>query len=103
MIVSGMGRQVRIVEQADREDGIKLARSTFRRLWVDKEKCADWMNSLKRYRRHKSPDGTKTGEPVHDDASHGADALRYLAQIAGQLETVANSAPIKPYTAGWVR
>lgn len=103
MIVSGMGRQVRIIEIADVEDGIKLARSTFRRLWVDKEKCADWLNSLKRYKRHKSPDGTKTGAPVHDDASHGADMLRGLAQIAGQLETVASSAPSKPYSAGWVR
>jgi phage terminase large subunit len=103
MIVSGMGRTVRIVELADVEDGIKNARTAFRRLWADKEKCSDWINSLKRYKRHKSANGQVTGSPVHDDASHGADALRYLAQIAGQLETVANSAPSKPYTAGWVR
>jgi phage terminase large subunit len=87
MIVKGMGRNVKIVEQADVEDGIKLTRSTFRNLWIDKAKCAEWLNSLKRYRRHKSADGKQTGAPVHDDASHGADALRYLAQIAGQLTT----------------
>jgi phage terminase large subunit len=101
MIVSGMGRMVRIVGQADREDGIKLARTTFRHLWVDSQ-CKDWLNSLKRYHRHKSPDGTRTGDPVHDDSSHGADALRYLAQVADQLETTAQSAPARPYQANWV-
>lgn len=101
MIVAGMGRTVRIVELADVEDGIKLTRSTMRRLWVDK-RCADWMNSIKRYRRHKSSDGKSTGAPVHDDASHGADALRYLSQVAGQLESVHNQAPARAYSADWV-
>lgn len=101
MIVTSMGRNVRIVEQADIEDGIKLTRSTFRRLWVDKEKCKDWINSVKRYRRHLSSDGKRTGAPVHDDASHGSDALRYLAQIADQLYTGHNQVT-KPYSATWV-
>lgn len=103
-IVRGMGRNVRIVERADLEDGIKVARGLFRHLWVDKEKCADWLNSLKRYRRHKSRDGAKTGAPEHDDASHGADVLRYLAQVAGQIQTSAvhNAAASRPYSAAWV-
>ena len=101
MIVTSMGRNVRIVEQADIEDGIKLTRSTFRRLWVDKEKCKDWVNSVKRYRRHLSSDGKRTGAPVHDDASHGSDALRYLSQIADQLYTGHNQLT-KPYSATWV-
>lgn len=102
MIVSGMGRHVRIVEQADVEDGIKLARTTLRRLWVDKDAAKDWLNSVKRYRRHLSSDGKRTGAPVHDDASHGADALRYLSQIAEQLTTGHNTAPTRAYSAPWV-
>jgi phage terminase large subunit len=102
MIVSGMGRTVRIVEQADREDGIKLARATMRNIWLDKEAGADLLNSWKRYRRHKSADGQKTGEPVHDDASHGADTLRYLSQIAGILDSGVAHVSAKPYSADWV-
>jgi phage terminase large subunit len=83
-IVKGLGRTVEIVPNIDREDGIKQARTIFPRLWVDRG-CKDWVNSLKRYHRHKSVDGSKTGEPVHDDASHGADALRYLALVAEKL------------------
>ena len=102
MIVAGMGRNVQIVDQTDVEDGIKLTRSTMRNLWVDKVHCADWLNSVKRYRRQKSADGQKTGAPLHDDASHGADALRYLSQIAGRLETTHNAAPSGPkYAANW--
>lgn len=91
-IVRGMNRNVRIVDQADIEGGIKLTRSTFPRLWIDKT-CEDWLNALKRYRRHKSADGQKTGEPVHDDASHGADALRYLAQVAQHLGSQVETHP----------
>jgi phage terminase large subunit len=83
-IVKRLGRRVEIVEQDYIENGIKLARTIFPRLWVDRS-CQDWLNSLKRYHRNVSADGSKTGIPVHDDASHGADALRYLAQVAEKL------------------
>jgi phage terminase large subunit len=84
-IVKAMGRKVEIVPNEYIETGIKFVRTMFPRLWVDNERGKDWLNALKRYRRHKSADGAKTGEPVHDDASHGADALRYLAIVADKL------------------
>jgi phage terminase large subunit len=83
-IVRALGRQVEIVPGDSVEAGIKYTRDLFPRLWVDKG-CDEWMNALKRYRRHISADGKRTGEPVHDDASHGADALRYLALVADRL------------------
>jgi phage terminase large subunit len=83
-IVKRLGRDVKIVPVDYIENGIKLARTIFPRLWVDTG-CKDWLNSLKRYHRHVSVDGSKTGQPVHDDSSHGADALRYLAQVAEKL------------------
>lgn len=84
-IVRALGRNVQIVPNEYIETGIKFVRTMFPRLWVDNAKGKDWLNALKRYRRHKSADGAKTGEPVHDDASHGADALRYLAIVADKL------------------
>ena len=83
-IVKALGRTVEIVPDINVEDGIKQVRTTFPRLWIDKS-CQDWLNAIKRYHRHVTADGSKTGLPVHDDASHGADALRYLAIVAERL------------------
>jgi phage terminase large subunit len=83
-IVKALGRTVEIVPNIDVEDGIKQTRTAFPRMWIDKG-CQDWLNAIKRYHRHVTADGSKTGIPVHDDASHGADALRYLAIVAEKL------------------
>lgn len=83
-IVTGLGRSVEIVPTEFIETGIKYVRDVFPRLWVDTG-CSEWLNALKRYRRVISADGKRTGEPAHDDASHGADALRYLAIVADRL------------------
>lgn len=96
-IVKALGRTVEIVPDIGIEDGIKQVRTTFPRLWIDKG-CQDWMNAIKRYHRNVSADGTKTGIPVHDDASHGADALRYLAVVADRLHNHNQQMPKKiPY------
>lgn len=101
-IVSGLGRTVEIVPNINIEDGIKQVRTTFPRLWIDKS-CQDWLNAIKRYHRHVSVDGQKTGQPVHDDASHGADALRYLALVADKLHNhKVKMDPIKYSVAGIV-
>jgi phage terminase large subunit len=55
----------------------------FKRVVIDKA-AAGVLNSLKRYRRAQDSNGTY-GAPIHDDASHGADAWRYLAVIADRL------------------
>ena len=60
------------------EEGIRNARLKFRRLYIDKNKCAHLIESLKRYRRHINMKTQAEGSPVHDNASHGADMLRYL-------------------------
>jgi len=62
------------------ETGINAARVMFSRCWFDAESCAKGIDALSNYRREYSD---KLGEfktsPVHDWASHGADAFRYLA------------------------
>lgn len=61
-------------------DGINAARTILPRCWFDKIKCAQGIEALKAYRREWD-DQRKTfhDRPVHDWASHGADAFRYLA------------------------
>ena len=71
---------VQIVPGLSVEDGINAVRTTFQNCWFDADKCADGMQSLRRYRYEvDQATGQFSRKPLHDDASHGADALRYLA------------------------
>jgi phage terminase large subunit len=82
-MLRAMNRKVQIVPQIGIEDGIKAARMMFPRIAMDKG-ADDLLNSLKRYKRVQHSNGS-FGAPMHDDASHGADAWRYLAVVADKL------------------
>jgi len=82
-MLKAMKRRVQIVPQIGIEDGIKAARMMFPRVVMDKG-ASELLNSLKRYKRVQHSNGT-FGAPMHDDASHGADAWRYLAVVADKL------------------
>ena len=79
-LMRAAGRTVQIVPMLSVQDGINAARTVFGNCWFDAERCADGMNALRRYRYEVDPaTGMFSRVPVHDDASHGADAFRYLA------------------------
>jgi phage terminase large subunit len=62
------------------EDGIHAAKLLFSRCWFHAEKCKAGLEALQHYRREKNTRLDEFKEtPVHDWASHGADAFRYLA------------------------
>ena len=62
-------------------NGINATRSLFPQLYFDEERCADGLNRLRRYRyKVDEKTGSWSPEPLHDENSHPADALRYLAQ-----------------------
>ena len=74
------GRKVQIVPSLSVTDGINAARTIFPLCWFDAEKCADGLQYLRRYRYGTIQTlGVPTREPLHDDASHAADAFRYVA------------------------
>jgi phage terminase large subunit len=64
-------------------NGINAVRTIFPSLYFDREKCGEGLSHIRRYRYEIRKSGTAeqshSREPVHDDASHAADALRYLA------------------------
>ena len=75
-----MGLKFDTVPKLSFEDGVEAARSFLARCWFDKERCARGLNCLASY--HKEWDDKRMdwkSQPVHDWASHGADAFRYLA------------------------
>lgn len=73
------------------EEGIHAARMLFSRCWFDADKCAKGIDALMNYRRDYDQRGARPSNgmgldqmafkatPVHDWASHGADAFRGLA------------------------
>jgi len=74
------GRTVRIVPKLSVANGINAARTIFNRCWFDAEKCADGLQALRHYRYEVDPEtGQFSSQPLHDWASHGADAFRYMA------------------------
>lgn len=62
------------------EDGINGARVFIPKCWFDSVKCARGIEALKLYRsEYDDKLQALKPRPVHDWASHGADAFRYLA------------------------
>lgn len=62
------------------EDGINAVRTILPRCWFDRAKCERGIDALKLYRsEYDEKLQTLKPRPVHDWASHGADAFRYLA------------------------
>jgi phage terminase large subunit len=90
-MLRAMGRNVQIVPNIGIEDGIKAGRMLFARTYIDKT-AVDLLTSLKRYKRQQNSNGT-FGAPVHDDASHGADAWRYLAVVQDRMSNAAQEIP----------
>lgn len=77
-IIRQAGYRVRIVPKLSIPDGINAARLIFPNCYFDEVNCEDGLNRLRHY-RYRVVDGHLSNEPLHDDASDGADAFRYLA------------------------
>ena len=77
------GFGVQVLPRGGLEDGINATRMLFPRMWFDREKCAPGLEALRHYQwaYNDRMDELKP-TPVHNWASHGADALRGLAQAA---------------------
>jgi hypothetical protein len=61
-------------------DAIELTRSLLKRLWIDPDACERGLACLSSYRREYSEKNQAfSNNPLHDWASHGADALQTYA------------------------
>lgn len=78
-VVRGAGGwRVNVVPRLSVIDGINAARMIFSSCWFDEKACTDGLSALRHY-RYKVVDGRLSNVPLHDWASDGADAFRYLA------------------------
>jgi phage terminase large subunit len=100
--IADSGKRVQIVPSVRVADGINALRTLFPRCWFDADKCADGLNALRRYRYGVNPEtGQWTRDPLHDDASHASDALRYFALAMVDGGDDGWSKPLKA-DVGWV-
>lgn len=69
------------------EDGIDAVRRILSLCWFDKTKCDRGIDGLLSYRKdYDDKNQTFRLRPVHDWASHGADAFRYFAVTVGRQD-----------------
>ena len=85
-VAAGMGLKFEVVpriqdtEAGELEEGIHMARMLMGRCWWDAGKCLAGLEALLGYHRdYNEKLRIFKATPVHDAASHGADAFRYLA------------------------
>lgn len=77
---ASLGITFQVVKNQPIEDGIEAVRSLLPMCWFDETRCKPGLAALEHYRKDWN-DKYKVfrSGPVHDWASHGADAFRYLA------------------------
>lgn len=83
------------------EEGIKAVRMLFPRLYFDQNKAARLLECAKRYQRRIHTVTGEPMEPLHDEFSHGADNLRYVAQALPIMPTSAATEYTEPETPDW--
>jgi phage terminase large subunit len=75
-----LGIKPKVVPASNVNDGINAVRQILDQCWIDEKRCARGLNALRSYRREWSDKlQTFRDAPLHDAASHGADALRTFA------------------------
>lgn len=72
-IARELGLDVTVAPKIDPDDGIQAVRTVLPLCYFDAARTANGISALKSYRQGRN------GKPLHDWASHSADAMRYFA------------------------
>lgn len=75
------GRSVKVLKRANIQDGIQAVKNNFGNMYFNPAVCEQGLLALQEYAPKQTGDKTAyTSTPVHNWASHPADALRYMVQ-----------------------
>jgi phage terminase large subunit len=86
-VAKEVGIEFKIVPNLPIQDGIEAGRRFFKKLWVDKENCKDWLRLIPQYTKEYDEDKKIfKDKPLHDWTSHGADEFRYAALVEDQFD-----------------
>lgn len=84
-IVRAAGYKTRVLPRVPVVNSINASRTIFQNCWFDRENAADGIQCLRHYRYEVDPDTKQFGKtPVHDWASHGADAFRMIGLMVNE-------------------
>lgn len=79
-VLETLGIRVTVVPKISIDDGINAVRKILPSCWFDEVRCADGIAKLAQYRtEYDEKRQVFKPRPLHDWASHAADAFRYLA------------------------
>jgi len=68
-----------MVDNVSLEDGIEVMRSTLAKVYIDENKCKQLIKCLENYRYEwNDKKQVYSKVPLHNWASHGSDAFRYM-------------------------
>lgn len=77
---------ISVVPNIGVQDGIDAGRMLFKKLWVDKDKCREWLTLIPQYTKEYDEDRKIfKNTPLHDWTSHGADMFRYAAIVVDEM------------------
>jgi len=104
-----LGLRMNIVQKHRVNDGIALVKNAFSRFRIDKTRCSELIDGIKKYRLRKNlKDSTEDkivyfNDPVQDWTTHVADALRHLViayrfQLYKDGIVIGSTVPIPAFT-----
>lgn len=101
--LTGRGFSCRLVPRHDVHDGISAVRMAFNRMWFDKDACERGIDCLRMYRSEfDEKNQVLKPRPLHDWASHGADAFRCGVMGAKDGPAAKRPDPRSNMAMGWM-
>lgn len=101
--LEGRGLRCEIVPRHEVDDGINAARVRFNRMWFDAEGCKRGLDCLRMYRSEfDDKHQTLKPRPLHDWASHGADAFRCGVMGASERQQRPVTPRVRVVAGGWM-
>jgi phage terminase large subunit len=80
------------------QNGIDQGRSLFKRVWIDKEKCKEFLKAIPQYtKEYDEEKKIFKDKPQHDWTSHSADMWRYAAVVIDEMQETFRET-VKTYT-----
>lgn len=81
-----MGIEFEVADKLKIDDGIQAVRSIFPKLYIDEDKCAEFVDKLAQYTKEWDEKGGQfKNKPKHDFSSHAADMIRTLAVASNNV------------------
>lgn len=94
-----LGWRFEVVPEIGVDNGISAGKLLFPRLWVDDEKCQQFLDAIGQYRQEwDDKKGMFRDTPLHDWTSHPADMFRYAAVVEERMTNERSEPEAEPYT-----